>query len=244
MDQLVSVIVPIYNAAEYLDRCINSIVMQTYRKIELLLVDDGSTDQSAAMCTCWAKKDNRIRFYQQKNTGVSAARNLGLDHAAGQFITFVDADDYLKLNHIEKMLKAQAKISGEGGDIVVENAINIYADGRTETGEPDAQDCLLNQKEAVLHFLLEWPFKPVCWGRLYKRACIESVRFDETMRIAEDGKFFLDAIKNSHNVYFLSERSYFYFIREGSAVHSGFTEKYYDELRFCEDLVEQYRGKN
>lgn len=115
MDELVSVIVPIYNAAEYLDRCINSIVMQTYRKIELLLVDDGSTDQSAAMCTCWAKKDNRIRFYQQKNTGVSAARNLGLDHAAGQFITFVDADDYLKLNHIEKMLKAQAKISGGGG---------------------------------------------------------------------------------------------------------------------------------
>lgn len=101
----------------------------------------------------------------------------------------------------------------------------------------------MNQEEAVLHFLLEWPFTPVCWGRLYKRACIESVRFDETMRIAEDGKFFLDAIKNSHNVYFLSERSYFYFIREGSAVHSGFTEKYYDELQFCEDLVEQYRGK-
>lgn len=107
----------------------------------------------------------------------------------------------------------------------------------------NAQNCLLNQEEAVLHFLLEWPFTQVCWGRLYKRACIESVRFDETMRIAEDGKFFLDAIKNSHNVYFLSERSYFYFIREGSAVHSGFTEKYYDELQFCEDLVEQYRGK-
>lgn len=101
----------------------------------------------------------------------------------------------------------------------------------------------MNQEEAVLHFLLGRPFTPVCWGRLYKRACIESVRFDETMRIAEDGKFFLDAIKNSHNVYFLSECSYFYFIREGSAVQSGFTEKYYDELQFCEDLVEQYRGK-
>ena len=182
----VSVIVPVYNAEKYIDITIESILTQTHKNLELIIVDDGSTDCSASLCRDWQKKDNRIRFYQQKNTGVSAARNLGLDHAAGQFITFVDADDYLNLNHIEKMLKAQAKISGGGGDIVVENAIDIYADGRTETGEPDAQDCLLNQEEAVLHFLLEWPFTPVCWGRLYKRACIESVRFDETMRIAED----------------------------------------------------------
>lgn len=242
MCELVSIIVPVYNVETFLDRCIDSIIRQTYQKFELLLIDDGSTDRSCDICLDWQGKDNRVKFFRQKNLGVSAARNLGLDHAMGQFITFVDADDFLKPMHLENMLKVQVNIP-DGADIVVTNAVDIYEDGKMEISELATKDCILNQDEAIQCFLQGKLFFPVCWGRLYKKACIESVRFDETMRIAEDGKFFLEAIHNSRNIYFLSEPSYFYFIREGSAVHSGFTEKYYDEVKFCEALVERYNGK-
>lgn len=240
MDKLVSVVIPIYNGEKYLDRCISSIVDQSYQNFELILVNDGSTDQSETKCNCWLNKDDRIRYYRQNNTGVSSARNYGMDHATGEFVLFVDADDYLERTCIQKMLDVQ---KNTGVDIVACSATDFYDDGTIENGENGEADCLLQKTEAIFHFLKGKPLTAVCWGRLYKKSCVEFVRFDENMNIAEDGKFFLEAINNSKSVYFMAERLYFYFIREGSVVHSGFTEKYYDELNFCEELENRYKGQ-
>jgi len=96
MNQLISVIVPVYIVEPYLDRCVQSIVNQTYKNLEIILVDDGSPDNSPAMCDAWAEKDSRIRVIHKENGGVSSARNAGLDMATGSYITFVDADDWLE----------------------------------------------------------------------------------------------------------------------------------------------------
>ena len=98
MDDLISVIVPVYNVEEYLDRCIESIVNQTYKNLEILLIDDGSTDNSYNICDKWAKKDNRIKVVHKENGGVSSARNVGLDVATGDYIGFVDSDDYISID--------------------------------------------------------------------------------------------------------------------------------------------------
>ena len=97
MNGLISVIVPVYNTKDYLDRCVQSIINQTYHNIEIILVDDGSTDDSGKKCDSWASKDNRIHVIHQKNAGVSAARNAGIEFAHGEYIGFVDSDDVLSL---------------------------------------------------------------------------------------------------------------------------------------------------
>ena len=100
-EPLVSVIVPIYNSGKYLDKCIDSIVNQTYKNLEIILVDDGSTDNAPEICDEWAKKDERIKVIHQENGGVSKARNVGLDNVTGEYISFVDSDDYVVRNYID-----------------------------------------------------------------------------------------------------------------------------------------------
>ena len=121
---VVSIIVPVYNAEKFLRRCIDSILAQTYTDFELLLIDDGSKDSSGSICDKYAAKDERIRVFHKENGGVSSARNLGLDHAQGEWVTFVDADDYIEENFLK---------SFEGNldaDLVVGNAVLINNENR------------------------------------------------------------------------------------------------------------------
>ena len=99
----ISIIVPIYNTKKYIDRVVNCLINQTYHNLEIILVDDGSTDGSSMLCDKYKKKDNRIKVIHQKNSGVSVARNVGLKHATGEYIGFVDSDDYISLNMYETL---------------------------------------------------------------------------------------------------------------------------------------------
>lgn len=235
MNDLISVIVPIFNAENFLDRCINSIIEQTYSLLELILVDDGSEDKSGEICSIWEHKDARIKYYRQYNSGVSAARNLGLERASGAFVVFIDADDYVEKTFLATLIGAQEKTQA---DIVVSNAVDVYDDGKTVTGVNLKSRVILEQKDAAYHFFKQDIYTPVCWARLYKRSCIENIRFNTAMRIAEDGDFFWNAIKCSHLLCVIPENLYYYYIHSSSVMHSGFTSKYYDELYFCDRLIE------
>ena len=112
-DCLVTVILPIYNVDAYLDRCIQSVVYQTYTNLEIILVDDGSTDRCAAICDAWCEKDARIRVIHKKNAGLGMARNTGIDNASGKYILFVDSDDYIELNTVEMCVCAAEKESAD-----------------------------------------------------------------------------------------------------------------------------------
>ena len=123
--ELVSIIVPIYNTEEYIDKCVESIINQTYKEIEIILIDDGSTDNSPILCDKWEEKDKRIHVIHLKNGGVSRARNIGLKNANGKYISFIDSDDYVESNFIEVMIEEFMK---EKADIVISKFCKVYED--------------------------------------------------------------------------------------------------------------------
>lgn len=194
----ISIIVPVYNTAKYLERCIDSIVAQTYADWELLLIDDGSTDDSAIICDEYAAKDERIRVFHKENGGVSSARNLGLDNAQGEWITFVDSDDYIEENFLK---------SFEGNldaDLVVGNMI-ICEDGKLPQ----------NIKVGILpgiYFHIQSALKgnltnhAFCapWGKLFYKDCIGDLHFDVGMRICEDTKFVYNYVAKAKDMRILS----------------------------------------
>ena len=126
MKSLVSVIVPVYNAKKYIDRCLESIVNQTYTQLQIILVNDGSTDNSAQLCEAWAQKDSRIKVLHKENGGAGYARNFALEYVSGDYVCFVDSDDFIDVTTIEKCMR---RIELEGTDTVVFGSENVYNDG-------------------------------------------------------------------------------------------------------------------
>jgi glycosyltransferase involved in cell wall biosynthesis len=170
---MISVIVPVYGVEAYLDKCVRSIVTQTYRDLEIILVDDESPDNCPAMCDAWAQKDPRIRVLHNRHGGLSDARNMGLEASNGEFIIFVDSDDYLAPEHCEKLLAAQRETDA---DIVIGNYACLPKDGGIIMGYfPFAAPiCTLTGSQCLsLVFPKNGPaFSPSCiaaWGKLYRR---------------------------------------------------------------------------
>ena len=232
----VSIIVPIYNAEIYLERCLNSLVNQDYSNIEIMLINDGSIDSSKKICENFIKNDKRIILFNNENMGVSYSRNFGLQKCSGDFVTFVDSDDYVSNDYISVLVSYQVK---EDYDIVISNAKDVI---ETTIIEKDIKGlpAVLNRDNTLNAFFNSNVFSPVCWGRLYKKSVINGVYFDEKMSIAEDGKFFLEAIERSNKNIVIPEKNYFYFIRNGSLAHSGYDKKWLGELEFCEDCLKKY----
>ena len=126
--ELISVVLPIYNVENYLDRCINSIVHQTYDNLEIILIDDGSPDSCPQKCDEWAKKDNRIKVIHKKNAGLGMARNTGIENASGEYLCFCDSDDYIDLETINKAYEVAKK---NNADIVTFGINEVSSDGNT-----------------------------------------------------------------------------------------------------------------
>ena len=127
---MISVIVPIYKVEDYLDRCIESIVKQKYRNLEIILVDDGSPDQCGAICERWAAKDRRIKVIHKKNAGLAAARNTGIEESSGEYLCFIDSDDFLEPKMLEKLLKA---LIMEEAEVAACNFVYEYEDPEKKT---------------------------------------------------------------------------------------------------------------
>ena len=127
MNPLISLVIPVYNVEKYLDKCMESVLAQTYDNYEVILVDDGSTDNSGKMCDEYAERDSRVTVYHQKNSGVSVARNVGIENAKGEFISFIDSDDWVDESYLEKLVNAQIKYNA---DLTICEYTNVYADGR------------------------------------------------------------------------------------------------------------------
>lgn len=241
MNSIVSVIIPMYNVASTISRCVDSILKQSYGNTEIILIDDGSTDSTFDICNKYVSLHPNIRLFCKDNGGVSSARNMGLVHATGSFVTFVDSDDYLDEEFIESLFHLQNE---SNSDIVIGNTIDVYEDGKQILNSRIKDSTTLARNDAIKHFLRSDIFSPVCWGALYKKSVIEQLRFDTDMAIAEDGKFLYYAIANSKNISICKDAVYYYSIITGSTIHSGFTLKYYDELKFCELLIELNRDSS
>lgn len=234
----VSIIVPIYNVEKYLVKCIESLINQSYKNLEIILVNDGSSDNSEKICKQYSKIDKRVKLYNKKNGGVSSTRNYGLKMCTGDFITFVDSDDFVNADFINNLISYQKK---GNYDIVISNAKDII---NNEVVEKNFEylPMTLSKENTIKEFLKSTYFSPVCWGRLYKRQVLNNLFFDESMSIAEDGKFFLQAIENSKCNIVIPEKNYFYLVRNGSLIHSNYNKKWLSEVKFAEECLAKYKN--
>ncbi len=175
IDSLISVIVPIYKVEKYLNECIRSIINQTYRNLEIILVDDGSPDYCPQICDDWAKKDGRILVIHKENGGLSSARNAGLDVCTGEYISFIDSDDWIDPCFYEVLL---SEIKKSESDIAMCAIIAEYPNGHRKKIEGLNADCVFFQKELIHNFL--YHRKHLCGGvvdKLYRKEVFKDVRF-------------------------------------------------------------------
>jgi len=207
---LISVIIPVYNTAEYLPRCLDSVLNNTYRYLEVICINDGSTDNSAEILQRYAQQDSRVVIITQENAGVSAARNAGLDSATGEFVAFIDSDDWIKLSCFERLIYVQKKYNA---DVIACNSVNAY--GTTLVDNKQIRDEKLITVSEALHSA---PLKRTVWGKMYRRQLIQTIRFDEALTYGEDTTFNLLMYAQNPNLRIIqvSNSLYVYFCRHGS----------------------------
>lgn len=216
---LISVIVPIYKVENYLDRCVESIVNQTYENLEIILVDDGSPDNCPEMCDAWVQKDKRIKVIHKQNGGLSDARNAGMKEATGEYISFVDSDDWIEDNMIETLYN----------EIIFSNT-DIAACGIRMVWDDETPDKILTElcgkkvfnstQEAMTSLIQEMCILQTVWNKLYKKTNIENIAFP-VGRINEDEFWTWKAVANSDKVVFIDTPLYNYLQRSGSIMRNG-----------------------
>ena len=215
---LISVIVPVYNCEKYLDFCIKSLLCQTYKNIEIILVDDGSVDKSPQICDFYSGLDKRVKAFHQTNLGVSAARNNGIDFSSGEFLTFVDSDDYISETYCEKLFAQM----DDSTDLVIGRTI-AFKNGRfLDDGyggrDVDVFNTLAEKNKLYKSIFVDnprlndYPHISTCSAKLFRKTILteNSIVYNTNLRIYEDAIFNTQAINVSRNVKLIGEKIYFY----------------------------------
>ncbi len=205
---LISVIVPVYNVEEYLDRCVNSLVRQTYKNLEIILIDDGSTDNSGKKCDEWAQMDNRIKVIHKENGGVSSARNIGLDNATGNYISIVDSDDYLELTTYDDVNNIIDKYDIDIVRFQYRKELNKYK--QCSSNSIQGLISYENDKSEILDLFLKKHEFGAVWCSVFKKNIINNIRFLKDLKFGEDYYFYLITILNSNSMYIMSDCYYHY----------------------------------
>ncbi len=219
MDKLVSVIVPVYRSEIYLDKCVSSITAQTYRNLEIILVDDGSPDNSGKMCDSWAKKDSRIKVIHKTNGGLSSARNVGIDAAGGDYLGFVDSDDLIAPDLFEKVM---GFFDSHEPEIVVFNSNRVKENGEIYAHTENIREGMLSGEEAVVE-LLRGNINNYAVNKVYKKEIFLGIRFPEG-RLWEDMATTYKLFFKAKRIYCYPEGLYFYLTRADS-ISKNISEK-------------------
>ena len=222
---LVSVVVPIFNKEQYLERVITSLINQTYKEIEIILIDDGSKDNSKSICERFSRKDARIILHSQENTGVSQARNKGVEIAKGKYITFVDADDYVKEDFIKEMLKNKEK----------DNIVNINWNKKSTT---------LSCNEYLKDFISA-KVLGVCWGYLLDTDIVKKIKFDSNISYMEDTVFMIEYLTRVSKIKLINSQIYCHEYNEESlTADSTNLNRKINEYVYAIDQIKEILKKN
>jgi len=234
----VSIVIPVYNVEKYLERCLFSIVNQTYKEIEIILVNDGSKDNSGAICDQFVKKDSRAKVVHQENRGLSEARNTGLRNVTGDYVMFLDSDDWLEFDAIEFLL---GQAISQNADMVVGGVFRTS--NVVEHPKNTPVSYLLTQEEyAKRYFKIEsQTIEYYVWNKLYRRRVVEGIEFPSGF-FAEDVPTMFRYILNSQTIVVTDKIVYNYFINT-SGLTAKFTSKHFDVLKGW-DLVCQYANES
>ena len=241
---MISIIMPVFNAEDYLKKSIESILHQTYPAWELIIIDNGSEDDSLRICQKYAKKEERILvLHQYQNKGVSAARNLGVEKATGDFITFLDADDWVAPDYLEQLMKAAKNTQADM--LVCQYRKACDADRNEEENRESQQEFTTKaytREDYIKQCLLEGYTH--CWGILYKLSLLEGLRFPARISIGEDVLFLIDAVLQAEKIVVMEYDGYRYYINENGAMNRKFTPSYMDQIlcwqRAKEKLIDKY----
>ena len=248
-DSLVTVIIPIYNVEKYLDRCVESVVSQTYKNLEIILVDDGSPDNCPRMCDEWAQRDSRIKVVHKQNAGLGMARNTGLENATGKYIFFFDSDDYVDVTIVEKCVLSAEKHSA---DAVIYGRCEVYDDGRIVKKElHPTKEVFLSQEIAgellPSMFTYEMGFGVSAWGKMFS---VDTFRrnnlhfVSEREIISEDAYFALEFFSHSSVVTIVNESLYFYYKRGDSLSRAFRADRHSKNDVFLQRSVDYIRSNN
>lgn len=228
---LISVIVPVYNVEKYIRRCLDSIVNQTYSNLEIILIDDGSKDASGKICDEYAKKDNRITVIHKQNGGLSDARNYGIDKAKGNYISFVDSDDYLSNDYISYLYK-----------LLKENTADIsvcdYQLFKNEIKPKDVEivEKVYSKMEMLEHMLYGGHNLISAWCKLYDIKLFKKIRYPKG-HIYEDVATTYLLYENSDKIVVSNEAKYYYFVREDSITNLEFSKNNYEIISSNDKMI-------
>lgn len=241
MKPLISIIVPVYNVEKYLPRCLDSILLQTYSELEIILVDDGSTDLCGEICEAYALKDNRIKVIHKENGGIGSARNAGLEVYSGEFIMFVDSDDYISADAVEVLYE---RMISDDSDMAIGKHIDVYEDGSLNDSFCSwMQDDVLSQKEFLAR-MGEKNYYPVAnCMKLYRQTVFEGVVYPN-FTCGEDVWVFPQIVDKCKKISVVNKTLYFYFQRSNSLVHKKSEISKQEDLNAILNLVNYFWQRN
>lgn len=228
-DLLISIIVPVYNNEQYIVRCITSLCKQTYKNIECIIVDDGSSDNSLKICQQLANRDSRIKVYHTENNGVSSARNFGLDKVSGDIVTFIDSDDYIDVKVVEKAYK-----------IVSNNKNIIVTYGMKKCKGDKMFDVPFHHREIVYDFIHFPVYMHSVCNKFFSVSLLKNIRFDTDISVCEDFLFVFKAMLNAEGYQHIENCFYYYEENLSSASNRELNAKWIMDYKNVANRIEQY----
>lgn len=239
-EPLVSVIVPVYNTEEYLEYCLDSIISQTYKKLEIILIDDGSTDKSGEVCDKYRKRDKRIKVFHKENGGLSAARNFGLEHMQGEWVTFVDSDDYIHATMVMNMVRFALADCSQMVSVIHKKTAKEFPYSYNGNVNNKIVSRIYDRRVYQVD-VLSGKLAMYSHGKLYKCELFESIRFP-VGKLYEDVPTTWAISKLVDRVTVINKELYFYRQRLGSIVNSAFKPERMDQVYVAEDIYEEVKG--
>lgn len=238
---LVSVIVPVYNVEKHLSKCLQSILQQTYTNLEIILIDDGSTDTSGSLCDIYALKDRRIQTFHQKNAGLSSARNKGLDVCHGEYIAFVDSDDYIGQTMYETLVQLSQEHTA---DMVVCNLAVVYPNGKIKEIPPVQNHCTLIPLEYALAYgVNEMSFGSFACNKLYKRELFSLNRYREGIYY-EDFEASMRIFPQATHILYTPQVFYYYVNNPLGITHTRKFKSKIDDFNISKEFIAFCKKKN
>ncbi len=237
-EELITIIVPVYKVEDYLERCIESIINQTYNNLEIILVDDGSPDNCGKICDEYQIRDKRIKVIHKQNGGLSDARNVAIDNAKGELITFIDSDDYVEKDYIELLYK---NLQDNNCDISTCSYQCFY--DKVEIGKENEQIIVMNNEEALENMFYQKNTTTSAWGKLYKTKLFKNIRYPKG-KICEDLDTTYKLFAKSKKIVMSACKKYYYLQRTNSIINSKFSIKRMDAIDFATKTVKFINQKH
>ena len=238
--ELISIIVPIYNVEKYLETCIESIIKQTYKKIEIILVNDGSTDNCLQICEKYAATDKRIKVINKENGGLSDARNKGIEKATGKYLIFIDSDDYIDVQMVEKLY---TNLIENKADISICNHYYDYQNGNIKFKKFPNKELISNKEKKFYNIYNDYSVSTItAWGKIYKKEIFNNIKYP-VGKIHEDEAIVLDILNIAKKISYFDEPLYYY-VQRNNSITSNFNIKRLDIISVHESRINKLKKKN